>query len=286
MEIILGLLNTIIQYEFFPDILIGIFLLVGLYFGYLRGVWLSLWRLFFIVVLVGVVYAFFMDALVNFVNVTVFELLGYNQSSPITMYVVGTPVQLYTAQGYIEQVIYLVKDVAGYLPVESPLNDAGYVAAFSLAMVEFVAFLILLLATLLVTWLVSGLLYLVWIRLMLGNLRKAKLRILGAVVGLFQSALYVVLFAMIFSPLSTAAANILNTAAGPYKFDAIYRDLIVELLPSDSLAMGYYETYVGDYRNPFGLFTDLLTFEYNGQTYDLVTALSEYISSTDLPLIP
>ena len=276
----MNLVGDLLGLPFVVDGFIVVFLLWAFFISWMRGLWWSLWRFSFLVLLLGISYALLLTPFVQFLNEgmwTTFDL-------SFTMTLGGFDHSITSLQGYFDVVLdYASTFEGGYLDGASLLNDPAYVTAFSLAVLELVAFLVLVLANLFVSWILTDLLYAIWGRRLFGNLRKLPLRPLAGVVGLAQGSLYVILFAIIFSPLSATAAEIDNFEFGPYKFDSVIAEIIKGLAPENSAILDLLDTQANSYRNPFNLFDDLLTFEFDGTSYSLVTQMQEYINQTDAP---
>lgn len=276
----MNLVGDFLGLPFIIDGLIIVFLLWAFFIGWMRGLWWSLWRFSFLVLLLGLSYAVFLTPFVQFLNEGMWEMfdLSFTMSLGGVQYVITSP------QAYFDSVlIYANTFEGGYLDGASLLNDPAYVSAFSLAVLELVAFLVLVLVNLLVSWILTDLLYAFWGRGLFGNLRKLPLRPLAGVIGLIQGSVYVVLFAIIFSPLAATASQIENYEFGPYKFDPLYGEIFVNLAPENSALLDLFDTQANSYRNPFNLFDDLLNFEFDGTTYSLVTQMQQYIDQTDAP---
>jgi hypothetical protein len=277
---LMNLVGDILGLPFIVDGLIIVFLLWAFFIGWMRGLWWSLWRFSFLVLLLGISYAILLTPFVQFLN----EGMWTTFNLSFTMTLGGVEYSITSLQNYFDGIlIYATTFEGGYLDGASLLNDPTYVTAFSLAVLELVAFLVLVLVNLLVSWIITDLLYAIWGRGLFGNLRKLPLRPLAGVVGLVQGSLYIVLFAIVFSPLGVTASAIDNFEFGPYKFDPLYAEIVTGIAPENSAILDLFDTQANSYRNPFNLFDDLLNFEFGGTTYSLVTQMQQYINQTDAP---
>lgn len=278
--ILMNLIGDLLGLPFVVDGLIILFLAWAFFIGWMRGLWWSLWRFGFLILLLGISYSLFLTPFVQFLNEGMWETFNLS----FTMTLGGVQYPITSPQDYFTGVLFYANNFeGGYLDGASLLNDPAYVSAFSLAVLELVAFLVLVLVNLLVSWIFTDILYGIWGRGLFGNLRKLPLRPLAGVVGLLQGSLYVVLFAIVLSPLGATAGEIDNFAFGPYKFESVYADIFTGLAPENSAILDLFDTQANSYRNPFNLFDDLLNFEVDGQSYSLVTQMQEYINQTDAP---
>jgi hypothetical protein len=277
---LMNLVGDLLGLPFVVDGLIVLFLLWAFFIGWVRGFWWSLWRLTFLVLLLGISYAVLLTPFVEFLNVGMWETFNLS----FTMTLGGIEYTITSPQDYFTGVLFYANNFeGGYLDGASLLNDPAYVSAFTLAVLELVGFLVLVLINFLLSWILTDILYGVWGRKLFGSLRKLPLRPLAGVVGLVQGSLYVLLFAIVLSPLAATAAEIDNYEFGPYKFNPLYGDIITGLAPENSAILDLLDTQANSYRNPFNLFDDLLNFEFDGTSFSLVEQMQEYINQTDAP---
>ncbi|MFA5235575.1 MAG: hypothetical protein WC399_01775 [Bacilli bacterium] len=272
-----AIIDTILQavfgFQYLVDIILGIFLLVALGIGVSRGVWRSLWRLIFIILVLVLVKVFALEALTEFVNTGFWQMTGMG----ITMDLGGTPYTFTSIQELVAGVSAYAEGV-GTLAGTSIFADADFLVAFSLGISRMLGWLIVVLATMVVTWLVSGFLWLILWGPLLKSVKKKKVKLLGAVLGLAQGYVYALVMAISFSPILGAVSVIDNPTEAPYKIGSVFPLIASGLRPENSLLMS-----ITDVSNPFGFFTDIITFEYDGDTYNIGQALADFVDATDTP---
>jgi hypothetical protein len=95
---------------------------------------------------------------------------------------------------------------------------------------------------------------------------------------LAQGYVYALVMAISFSPILGAVSVIDNPTEAPYKIGSVFPLIASGLRPENSLLMS-----ITDVSNPFGFFTDIITFEYDGDTYNIGQALADFVDATDTP---
>jgi hypothetical protein len=271
--IIEQILGAVFGFQYLVDIILGIFLLVALGIGVSRGVWRSLWRLIFIILVLVLVKVFALEALTDFVNTGFWQLTGMG----ITMDFDGTPYTFTSIQEFVAG-ISAYAEGAGTLDGASIFADADFLVAFSLGISRMFGWLIVVLATMVVTWIVSGFLWLILWGPLLKSVKKKKVKILGALLGLAQGYVYALVMAVSFSPILGAITAIDNPLEAPYQIGSVYPLIASGLRPENSLLMS-----IVDVGNPLGFFTDVVTFEYDGSTYTIGQALADFVNATETP---
>jgi hypothetical protein len=116
----------------------------------------------------------------------------------ITMDLGGTPYTFTSIQELVAGVSAYAEGV-GTLNGSSIFADADFLVAFSLGLSRMLGWLIVVLATMVVTWIVSGFLWLILWGPLLKSVKKKKVKFLGAVLGLAQGYIYALVMAISFS---------------------------------------------------------------------------------------
>ncbi len=266
------ILGAVFGFQYLVDVIIGIFILIAFVIGVKRGIWRSLWRLIFVVGTVALVSTFALPTLATFVNTGFWEMTGMS----VTMDVGGTEVVFTSVQQFIDGFAQYAETVG---TLAAPFNDAGFRAAFALSLSQSIGWIVVLLATMLVSWLVSGFLWLILWGPLLKDLKKKKVKLLGGVLGLAQGYIYAMLLAISFGPLTSALAAIQNPTEAPYAFGTAIPLAADGLRPENSLLLSIVDT-----NNPFGMFSALATFEYDGTTYVLSEIFTDFIEATEIPM--
>ncbi len=268
------ILEAIFGFQYLVDIVIGIFLLVSFGIGIKRGLWRSLWRLIFVILVLALVNVFALGALETFVNEGFWTMTGM----AVTVNLGGTPEVFTSVQQFVAGISQYAETL-GTLSPSSIYADADFLVAFSLALSRTIGWMVVVLATMVVTWLVSGFLWLVLWGPLLKDLKKKKVKFLGGLLGLAQGYVYALVLAISFSPIAAGLGAIQNPAEAPYAaFGAIVPMVANGLRPENSLILS-----ITDPSNPFGFFTALITFEHDSTTYNIGATLVSFVEATDTP---
>ncbi len=271
--IVQQILGAIFGFQYLVDIIIGIFLLIAFFIGVKRGLWRSLWRLIFVVIALVLVNIFALPALGDFVNQGFWALTGMG----ITMDIGGTAVSFNSVQELVIGFAAYAEGV-GTLSPASIYADEAFLISLSLALSRAIGWFVVAMVTMVIGWLVSGLLWLVIWKPLLKSLAKKKIGIVGGVLGLAQGYLYVLMFTIAFSPLTAGLAAIQNPTEPPYQFGEVLPLASGGLRPENSLLLS-----ITTPSNPFGFFTSIASFEHDGTTYDLVSTFVAFVEATDTP---
>jgi len=269
--IVQQILGAIFGFQYLVDIIIGIFLLSAFFIGVKRGIWRSLWRLIFVVLVLVLVNIFALPALTDFIDTGVWTLTGMS----LTLELPPAPAQTSTS---LHSIIFGFRDYAdavGNLPLASIFRDDDFMMAFSLALARTIGWIIVVLVTMLVSWIVSGLFWLIIWGPLLKSVKNKKVGFLGGLLGAAQGYIYALVLAISFSPIAGALAAIENPAEPPYAFGDIVPLAAGGLLPENSLILS-----ITDVKNPFGMFTGIASFEHEGTPYSVFTVFIQFVQET------
>lgn len=267
------ILGAIFGFQYLVDIVLGIFLLVAFAIGFKRGLWRSLWRLIFVVLTLVLVNLFAMPALGDFINEGFWSLTGMS----VTIDLGGTPYVFNSLESLVVGFSEYA-EAAGTLSSSSLFADPAFLTELSLGLAKAIGWLVVILVTMVLSWPVSGLLWLIIWRPLLKSVSKTKVKFLGGVFGLAQGYIYALLMAITFSPLTNGFAAIQNPTEAPYAFGTVIPLVASGFRPENSLLFS-----ITNPSNPFGFFSNVSTFEFNGTEYNLVETLVDFIEATDTP---
>jgi hypothetical protein len=272
-EILQNILQAILGFQYLADIIIGLFLLISFFIGLRRGVWRALWRFIFVVITLVLVLLFALEPLAVYLNDGFFDAMGLS----VTMSFEGTDYTFNSIQGYLTLVVEYA-EAKGTLAPGSIYADADFMASFALAISRAIAWFLLVFITMVLSWIISGLIWLLVFKRLLKGLRRRKLRLVGALIGTVSGYVYAMLFAVAFSPIAGAFGQIANAEEPPYQLSPYVVLPVVTLAPENSFLMSIF-----DPSNPFNIFTNIATFEHDGNTYNLGTMMSDFVSDTTAP---
>jgi hypothetical protein len=267
------ILGAIFGFQYLVDIVLGIFLLVAFAIGFKRGLWRSLWRLIFVVLTLVLVNLFAMPALGEFINEGFWSLTGMS----VTIDLGGTPYVFNSLESIVVGFSEYA-EAAGTLSASSLFADPAFLTEFSLGIAKAIGWIAVIFVTMLLSWPVSGLLWLIIWRPLLKSVSKTKVKFLGGVFGLAQGYVYALLMAITFSPLTNGLAAIQNPTEAPYAFGTVIPLIASGFRPENSLLFS-----IADPSNPFGFFSNVSTFEFDGTEYNLVETFVDFIEATDTP---
>jgi len=234
------------------DIVIGIFLILGIIRGATRGIWRAMWRFFFVLVILDVFYLLFLEPMALYVNYGFWSSTGFT----IRITLEGNVFHLSSMDDVFRQIV-AYSNANGFIPSDSPFLDNAYLAGFSMGVCKALSWAFILFFTHFFGWIFSALLYLFPIRLLASpQSREHKLRPLGALFGLLTSALYVICFGTILSPLHSAFQAMDTNEYYPYFFNEYSMKLGEVIDPNDSFFLGW----VGFDDKPGGILPDLFSF--------------------------
>ncbi|NCA96484.1 MAG: hypothetical protein EOM74_05835, partial [Methanomicrobia archaeon] len=172
------ILEVIVNIPYIVDGFIVIFLLFAFSVGAMRGIWRALWRFIFVVGVLATVWFALLDQLTLFVAN---DLLTMINTTINISFDGGTTTTTITSIGDLVRAFA----ESPYVDGASQLKDAAYLDAFVLSFCRSLGWLAVVLVTHFVTWIISGILYVIMM-IIPKRVRKVKLALLGGVLGLVQ----------------------------------------------------------------------------------------------------
>ncbi len=252
MQFFWSAIGFILNIPHILDIVIGIFLILGIIRGAMRGIWRAMWRFFFVLVILDVFYLLFLEPMALYLNYGFWSSTGFT----IQITLEGTVFHLSSMDDVFRQIV-AYSSANGFIPSDSPFLDNAYLAGFSMGVCKALSWAFILFFTHFFGWIFSSLLYLFPIRLLASpQSREHKLRPLGALFGLLTSALYVVCFGTILSPLHSAFHAMDSNEYYPYFFNEYSMKLGEVIDPNDSFFLGW----IGYNDKSGGILPDLFSF--------------------------
>jgi hypothetical protein len=276
--LIQNLISAVLGFQYFVDVILGIFLLVSFSIGLKRGFWKATWRLIFVGGVFALVYTFALPYLSEFFNSTIWSLAGLS----VSMNVAGVDYAFTTIGGFFSAISTHAL-AQGYIDGASLFANTTFLTALSLATSRLVAWFASLLVMMIVGWIISGLLWAIIIGPILKSTKGNKAGFLGALVGTATGYVYALLFAIVVSPISATFGAIDNATAGAYNVGDLIPSVVEALAPERSIILSLGGNVV--VTNPFGLFTNLITFESEGTTYNIVEVLVDFVNATETPVV-
>lgn len=266
------ILEVIVNIPYIVDGLIVIFLLFAFSIGAMRGIWRALWRFIFVVGVLATVWFAFLDDLSLFVAN---DLLTMLNTTINVSFDGGTTTTTITSIGDLVRAFA----ESPYVDAASQLKDAAYLDAFVLSFARSLGWLAVVLVTHFVTWIVSGVLYVIML-IIPKRVRKVKLALLGGVLGLVQGALLITMMMVPAKGLFPAFEFLAN--AGEVPFVMIPQWMADALLRFDpartylgALAWGFIPADIAS-----TLTTTLFDFTVGSNTYSFDTAFTQFITET------
>lgn len=252
MQLFWSAISFILNIPHILDIVIGIFLILGIIRGAMRGFWRSVWRFFFVLVILDVFYLLFLEPMALYINYGFWSSTGFT----IRITLEGTVFNLSSVDDVFRQVV-AYSNANGYIPAGSPFLDNAYLAGFSMGVCKALSWALILFFTHYFGWIFSSLLYLFPIRLLASpQSRENKIRPLGALFGLLTSAIYVICFGSILSPLHYAFEAMDSNEYYPYFFNEYSMKLGEVIDPNASFFIGW----IGYDDKSGGFLPDIFTF--------------------------
>lgn len=269
-------LEVILSFPYFLDIIIFLFLLISTSIGYAKGFWRGTFRMLFVVLLLVLAWYFLVDTFAKYVSETLLSQLG-----------VTFKVGEYNATSINELITYSIKYASESGKEIAPKYlDEAYLNSFAYAICKSLAWLFIVIIVQFVSWIISGILYFLIIRLIIPEkIRKVKLRLLGALMGLIQSVLVTFAFMISFSSLSPFFKQIKTPGEGVFSWcSPVMRLIMGSLDPNNSMLAPY----VGGLED--NMSGQQFSFEVEGyeETFKLNEELNEFINTineiiTELP---
>lgn len=277
LSVITTILEVILSFPYFLDIIIFLFLLISTSIGYAKGFWRGTFRFLFVMALLAISWFALLDTFANYVSNTLLSQLHIT-------FKVGD----YSATSIAELIQYSVKyaQEQGATIPDKFLNEA-YMDAFVNSISKSIAWLFLVIIIQFVSWIISGILYFLIIRLIIPEkVRKVKLSLLGALMGLAQSVMVTFAFMMSFTNLSSTFRNIKSPGVGAFSWcKEEIKMIFVALDPTNSVLSPYVKTLEESLTNK------QYNYEVEGMdgTFDLGDELKEFfelISSINVTTDP
>lgn len=267
-----SIIGFIISFPYFLDIIIILFLFVGASIGYARGFWRGTFNLIVSLILLLVSWFVLLDALAIFVNTRLFSLIGVT-------FKVGN----LEATSIEEFVKCLVEMGKNYLP-EKYLNP-DYISALSLSISKSIAWLIVVISINLLSWILSGILYFLIIRLIIPErLRKIKLRLVGALMGLIQTMVIVFSYMISFSNISPAMESVKKYEGDVSWFNPNIQMVLEAFNPYNSMLGPYVEGLNNIVEGKFMFVVDETEYKLDTELkefFDLLSEISQKLQNPD-----
>lgn len=225
-----SVIGTILSFPYFLDILIFLFLLIGTSLGFARGFWRGTFRFIIVVLLLVIAWFTILDKLAVYVNSPLLEKLHIT-------FKIGE----HEAKSIEEVVIKLVQSKSTELPEK--YNDMTYLKEFAFSISKSLAWLLVVIFVQFVSWILSGILYFLIIRLIIPQkVRKVKLRLLGALMGLAQAVIITFSYMLSFSSISPAVSAVAKPGKGLFIWLNPNIQMVVKALdPNNSMLSPYVE---------------------------------------------
>ncbi len=253
MDFFWSIAGFILNIPYILDIIIGLFLLLGLIRGAIRGFWRAVWRFIFVLVALDVFYLLFLEPMALYINYGFWSSTGFT----ININLEGTVFRLSSFDDVFRQIV-AYSDAKGYIPSDSPFLNPYFLSSFAMGVSKAIAWALMLFMTHFLSWMFSAMLYLFPIRLLASpQSREHKLRPLGALFGLVTSAMYVICFGSILSPINAAFKAMDDNTAYPFFFNEYSMKLGEVINPNESLFIGW----VGYDKQSGGFLPDIFTFD-------------------------
>lgn len=196
------IVQFITNIPYFLDIIIILFLLISTSMGFGKGVWRGLWRLIFVVLGLLISWYFLLTPMAEYVRDGLLKTLNIRFQLENGEFI--------TSIGdLLKYEIQIQQSLGG--EVDPRFLDPLYLDAFILSFCKSIAWILLVIIMECVSWIVSGLLYFLLVRLLIpAKAREHKIKFLGALCGLLQGV--VVTFSMMigFAAISPASRSIAN----------------------------------------------------------------------------
>lgn len=258
------IINFIFKVPFILDVIVVLFLLIITACGYSKGFWRASFRFIFVIILLIVSWIWIIDSLAVFINEQALTSFG------IVMNVTG-PQGTVAASGLkdiVESVALKGTSGTGNAPT------AEYIEGLSLALSKSVAWLVIVIIIQFVSWIISAILYLIFRNIIPKKIRKRKLRLLGALLGLLQGAIVIICLMIPMSALSPAAERLTGDNRDPYGFVPGWAISIAKGLDPKNSMLNPALDWVKDLSN------DLFTYKVGTATYDFRSEIVKFIDLT------
>lgn len=266
------IIQAVLGFEYTVDIIVGIFLLVSFIIGFKRGIFSQLWRTFFIVVFLAVVFSVGLNQLGAFVNEGMFQTFNLS----LTIDVGGTPHTFNSVQSFFQTFSDAAVDM-GTITNMSLYADPDYIAGLALAVSKVLGLFALALVTMLVSWIISWLVFAILFRPILKKKKAKKIGFIGGLLGLVTGYLYILVFALTLGPVMHGIGSVTNVQDPPY---SVLNPIVVMVVGGLEPSRSKIVTLAVDPLEPGTYFDSVSKFEVDGTEYNLVQALYDFITNT------
>lgn len=229
LSVITSIIKVILSFPHFLDIVIVLFLLISASIGYAKGFWKGTFRFIFVVIALLITWHLLLNPFANYVANDFFGQLGIK-------FKVGSD----TARSLDELIRLTIKNANISEIPEVYLNEE-YLNKFIISISKSIAWFISVLLIEFVSWIISSILYFLIIRLIIPEkIRKIKLRLLGALMGLVQGVIVTFAFMLSFANISPAFNAINNTRKGAFTWcGSGLKTLMTAFDPNNSMLSPY-----------------------------------------------
>ncbi|MCH5171448.1 MAG: hypothetical protein J1F31_01250 [Erysipelotrichales bacterium] len=239
-----SIIGFIISFPYFLDIILVLFLFIGASIGYARGFWRGTFNLIITIILLLISWFVLLDAIAVFVNTRLFSLLG-----------VTFKVGEFSTSSIEELIGCIVELFKNELPEK--YSNPDYISSLSSSICKSIAWLVVVISIHLLSWVLSGILYFLIMRLVIPEkLRKVKLRLIGALMGLIQAVVIVFAYIISLSNISPAFSSISNSEEGGGWFDSNIQMVLEAFNPYNSMVSPYVKTIENGLGSKFGFVID------------------------------
>lgn len=228
------IISTILSFPYLLDITIFLFLLISTSLGYAKGFWRGTFRFIFVVIVLLIAWFTLLDKCATFINESFLSTINVKVK-------VGT-YEASSIKEVVELTIKNASELGETLPAK--YSNEAYVSALSLSISKSIAWAMIVFIVQFISWIISGILYFLVIRLIIPNkVRKVKLKLLGALMGLAQALVVTFAFMISFSSISPAIETIKNPGKGIFTWcNQITQAAINALNPNNSMLSPFAET--------------------------------------------
>ncbi len=270
-----SIIGFILSFPYFLDIIIVLFLLVGASIGYARGFWRGTFNLIVSIILLLISWSVLLEPLAIFVHTRLFTQLGIT-------FKVGS-----SEATSVEELIRLMVD-AHLEELPEKFANPQYVTGLSYSLSKAIAWFLVVLAVNLLSWILSGILYFLIMRLIIPDkLRKIKLRLLGAIMGLLQTVIVVFSYMIFFSNISPAMSKIVECGSEDFTWCNDNIRMVLEALnPYNSMLSPYVTNLQITLENKFEFVVDEVKYNLDDELqefFDLISNLN--INEEELALL-
>ena len=259
-----SIIGFITSFPYILDIIIVLFLLLGASIGYARGFWRGTFNLVITLLLLLVSWFVLLDALTIFVNTRLLSQLNI-------VFKVGE-YEVTSIEEFIRCIAEMYKD-----SLPGKYSNPDYVYSLSLSISKSIAWLLVVVSIHLLSWILSGVLYFLIMRLVIPEkLRKVKLRLVGALMGLIQAVVIVFAYMISFSNISPSIEKFIECGEGVFSwYDSNVLMVLGTLNPSNSMLASYGDFIEKSVEGKFSFSIDSIEYKLNDELKEFIELISK-----------